>query len=124
VAQPTTPQFRYTSANKGCEHSGQTFIQGTIYDKSGNHINGVTIALSGAGTDGDIATTRTSGDDGDGFFSIIVNAGGDANGQSRWIWVVDGGRRASDVVQFQFNNLNENNSATCWRGFVDFVQQY
>ncbi len=124
VAQPTTPSLRYTSANKGCEHSGQTFIQGTIYDKSGNHVNGVTIALSGAGPDGEIATTRNSGDDGDGFYSIIVNAGGASPGQSRWIWVVDGGKRASDVIRFDFNNLSDTNPSSCWRGFVDFVQQY
>jgi hypothetical protein len=122
--QPPLPQFRYKVANKGCEHSGQTFIQGTIYDTEGNHINDVTIALSGAGPDGNIATTQTSGTDGDGFYSIIVNAGGDANGQSRWIWVVDGGKRASDVAQSQYNTRNENDPASCWRGFVDFVQQY
>lgn len=124
VPQPTTPQFRYMSANKGCEHSGQTFIQGTIYDKAGNRINGVKIAMSGGGPDGEVAATRESGQDGDGFFSIIVNAYGASPGQKRWVWVVEGGRRVSDVVVFEFNNLGPDTPGVCWRGFVDFVLQY
>ncbi len=124
-AAPTTPPYQFTSANKNCFHSAQTFIQGTIYDKSGNHVNGVTIALSGGGPDGPIATTRHSGDDGDGFYSIIVNAYGASPGQSRWVWVVDSSnKRISDVVQFTFNNLPDSDPASCWRGTVDFVQQY
>ena len=121
--QPTVPQYRYKSANKGCEHSGQTFIQGTIYDKAGNHINGVTVVMSGS-PDGPVADQRESGTDGDGFYSMIVNAAGPSPGQSRWVWVVENGKRASDIVQFDFNNFNENNPASCWRGFVDFVQEY
>lgn len=120
--QPTTPQYRYKSANKGCEHSAQTFIQGTIYHGT-DHVNGVTVVMSGS-PDGPIADKRDSGTDGDGFYSMIVNAGGASPGQSRWVWVVENGQRASDIVQFDFNNLNENNPASCWRGFVDFVQLY
>ncbi|MCL4394711.1 MAG: hypothetical protein M1482_07895 [Chloroflexi bacterium] len=123
IPQPTTPQYRYKSANKGCDHSGQTFIQGTIYDTSGNHVNGVTVVMSGS-SDGAIADKRESGTDGDGFYSMIVNAAGASPGQSRWVWVVDNGQRASDIVQFDFNNLPDTNPSTCWRGFVDFVQQY
>ncbi len=125
VAQPTSPpapQFRYKSANKGCEHSGQTFIQGTIYSGS-SPVNGVTVVMSGA-PDGGFADKKESGADGDGFYSMIVEAGGAAQGQKRWVWVVEGDKRVSDIVQFDFNNLPETNPATCWRGFVDFVQQY
>ena len=120
--QPTVPQYRYKSANKGCEHSGQTFIQGTIYHGT-DHVNGVTVVMSGS-PDGPIADQRDSGTDGDGFSSMIVNAGGASPGQSRWVWVVENGKRASDIVQFDFNNLPDTNPASCWRGFVDFVQQY
>ncbi len=104
-------------------HSGQTFIQGTIY-RGSDRVNGVTVALSGAGPDGVIVTTRVSGADGDGFYSIIVNAAGASPGEKRWVWVVENAKRASDVVQFDFNNLGVNDPASCWRGFVDFVQQY
>jgi len=79
--------------------------------------------MSGA-PDGAIADQRDSGTDGDGFFSMIVNAAGASPGQSRWVWVSEDGKRASDIVQIDFNNLPDNNPATCWRGFVDFVQQY
>jgi len=124
VAQPTSPpvpQFRYKSANKGCEHSGQTFIQGTIYDNGGGRVNGVTVVMAGV-PDGGAADKKESGADGDGFYSMIVNAGGASPGQKRWVWVVEGDKRVSDIVQFDFNNLPDIGS--CWRGFVDFVQQY
>ncbi len=118
------PQYKYKSVNKGCEHSGQTFIQGTIYDRGGGRINGVTVALSGVGPDGEVVATRQSGEDGDGFFSIIVNAYGASPGQKRWLWIVEGGKRVSDVVEFQFNNLKPEEPGVCWRGFVDFLLQY
>lgn len=118
----TTPPYRYQSANKGCEHSGQTFIQGTIYHGQ-DHVNGVTVVMSGA-PDGAIADQKVSGADGDGFYSMIVEAAGAAPGQKRWVWIVENGKRASDIVEFDFNNLKEDNPASCWRGFVDFVQLY
>lgn len=121
---PTQPRiYRYKSANYGCEFSGQTFIQGRVRDADGNLLNGVEVVMSGS-PGGAIADQKTSGDDGAGFYSIIVVEGyKSAPGQSRWIWVVEGGKRASDYVQFDFNNLPDTNSASCWRGFVDFVQQ-
>jgi hypothetical protein len=79
----------------------------------------VTIALS-ADPDGAMATTRNSGEDGDGFYSIIVNAYGPSPGQRRSVWVVEGGRRISDIATFEFNNLPPENPRACWRGFVDF----
>ncbi len=118
----TTPPYRYRSTNKGCEHSGQTFIQGTIYHGQ-DHVNGVTVVMSGA-PDGAIADQKVSGADGDGFYSMIVEAGGAAPGQKRWVWIVENGKRASDIVEFDFNNLKDDNPASCWRGFVDFVQLY
>jgi hypothetical protein len=74
--------------------------------------------------DGAIADQKDSGTDGDGFYSMIVNAYGASPGQRRSLWVVEGGKRASDIVTFEFNNLKEDNPASCWRGFVDFVQLY
>jgi hypothetical protein len=79
--------------------------------------------MSGA-PDGAIADQKNSGDDGDGFYSMIVNAYGASPGQSRWVWVVENGKRASDIIQFDFNSLSDSNPASCWRAFVDFVQQY
>lgn|SRR5574341_381866 len=118
----TTPPYRYQSANKGCEHSGQTFIQGTIYHGQ-DHVNGVTVVMSGD-PDGGIADKRESGADGDGFYSMIVNAFGASPGQKRFVWVFENGKRASDIVEFDFNNLKEDIPGSCWRGFVDFVQLY
>ncbi len=74
--------------------------------------------------DGEIVAQRVSGTDGDGSYSIIVQASGAAPGQKRWVWVVESGKRASDIIQFDFNDLKSSDPAACWRGFVDFVQQY
>jgi len=121
-AAPTKPPYRYKSANKGCEHSGQTFIQGTVYSGQ-SPIGGVKICMAGD-PNGPCADTRDSGTDGDGFWSMIVSAYGAASGQKRWVWVIENGQRASDVVEFQFNNLKPDQPGVCWRGFVDFVQLY
>lgn len=115
--------YKFKAVNQGCEHSGQTFIQGKVYDKSGELLNGLIVVLSGAGPDGAIADKRQTGDDGDGAFSFIVDANGPVPGQKRWIWMMTGSQRISDVVQFSFNNYNEKNPASCLRGWVDFVQQ-
>lgn len=117
------PQFKYRLANQGCEHSGQTFIQGTIYDQSGGVINGVTVVMSGAGPDGGWADKRESGTDGDGFYSMIVDAYGPAPGQKRWVWVVEGTTRVSPVAEFTFNNLKPEAPGVCWRGWADFQLQ-
>lgn len=123
TATATTASLRYKSANKGCEHSGQTFIQGTVYHGS-DRVNGVTVVMSGF-PEGVIADKKVTGPpDSDGFYSMVVNAGGSANGQKRWVWIVENSQRASDIVQFDFNNLKAGDAAACWRGFVDFVQQY
>lgn len=122
VVQPTTPPYRYKSANKGCEHSGQTFIQGTVYSGS-NPIDGVRVVMSGV-PDGGAADQQDSGTANPGMYSMIVEAGGAAPGQSRWVWVVENGKRASDIVQFDFNNKSDADPTSCWRAFVDFVQLY
>lgn len=123
VAQPTLPQLRYKSSFKDCIHSGQTFIEGHVYDNAGGFLNGVTVAMSGS-PDGAIADSKESGFSDDGKYSMIVNAFGASPGQSRWVWVVENGKRASDIVRFDFNSLPDTNPATCWNGVADFVRQY
>ena len=87
-------------------------------------LNGVFVVMSGSGPDGEwAADKRQSGDDGDGSYSIIVDAYGPATGQKRWVWIVEGTRRVSDIAQFEFNNYNATKVGSCWRGFVDFLLQ-
>ena len=100
TAKPVT--YKYKAINQGCEHSGQTFIQGKIYDKTGGLMNGVFVVVSGGGPDGAIADKRQSGDDGDGSYSSIVDANGPATGQKRWVWIVE--------VLGEFRMLSNSNS--------------
>ncbi|MBI3913573.1 MAG: hypothetical protein HY327_05235 [Chloroflexi bacterium] len=71
--------------------------------------------------DGPVADKRESGEDGDGFYSMIVSAFGAAPGQTRFVWIVEGGRRISDAGRIDFNAIrNPDDPAACWRGVVDF----
>ncbi len=114
----TTPPFKYKVVNKGCEHSGQTFIQGTVYHGT-ERVAGVRVVMS-ADPDGGVVDQKMSGDDGDGFFSLIVNAFGASPGQKRSIWIVEDSRRVSEIATFEFNNLKPEQPGVCWRGFADF----
>ncbi|MBI3537744.1 MAG: hypothetical protein HY070_09335, partial [Chloroflexi bacterium] len=68
----TAPPFKYKAVNVKCEHSGQSFIQGTVYEGS-SPVNGKLVVMSFA-LDGPIADKQETGQSGDGFFSMIVNA--------------------------------------------------
>jgi hypothetical protein len=125
---PPKPQFKYKIVNKGCDHSGQTFVQGKVSDVNDTPIWGAIVVMSGGGPDGAWADKYETGqsDDGAGtpIYSMIVEAFGPATGQKRWVWVVEGTNRVSEVAEFQFNNLKEDAPGTCWRGFADFRAQY
>lgn len=115
----TVPPFRYKAVNIKCVHSGQSFIQGTVYEGS-SPVNGKTVVMSFA-LDGPIADSKESGSDGDGFYSMIVSAFGAVPGQTRFVWIVEGGRRVSDAARFDFNNIkNPDDPASCWHGVADF----
>ena len=115
---PTAPPYKYKAVNVACYHSGQAFVQGTVYEGN-SPVNGKMVVMSFA-EDGPIADRRESGTDGDGFYSMIVNAFGAAPGQTRYVWVDEGGRRVSTTGRINFNNLKPEDHNACWRGVVDF----
>ena len=114
-----TPTYYYKTANVGCYHSGDTFIEGTVYE-GGEKKNGVTVRLSWA-PDGPAAVDYVSGTDPD-------KPGGYLHPRSKgetgtyYVWVVDAsGKRISDIGMIQFNNEGPDSPTACWRGQVDFV---
>lgn len=115
-----TPAWEYHTANVGCYHSGDTFIEGTVWE-SGAPKNGVTVRLSWA-PDGPGASDYVTGTDParPGYY-LHPRTKGETG--TYYVWVVDAtGKRISDIGMIQFNNEGPDSPTACWRGVVDFVR--
>jgi hypothetical protein len=103
----------------GCYHSGDTFIEGTVWE-GGAPKNGVTVRLSWA-PDGPVVADYVTGTDParPGMFFHILSTGQTG---TYYVWVVDAsGKRISDIGMIQFNTEGPNSPTACSRGVVDFV---
>jgi hypothetical protein len=117
---PTPIPYDYHTANVGCYHSGDTFIEGTVWE-SGAPKNGVTVRLSWA-PDGPGASDYVTGTDParPGYY-LHPRTKGETG--TYYVWVVDAtGKRISDIGMIQFNNEGPDSPTACWRGVVDFVR--
>ncbi len=115
----TAPPYKYKAVNVSCVHSGQSFIQGTVYEGN-SPVDGRMVIMS-ADLDGAVAERQESGTADPGKYSMIVSAFGGAPGQTRYIWISEGGRRVSDAGRISFNPIkNPDDPKACWRGIVDF----
>ncbi len=114
-----TPAYDYHTANVGCYHSGDTFIEGTVWE-GGAPKNGVTVRLSWA-PDGPAAADYVTGTDpGRSGYYLHPRTKGETG--TYYVWVVDAsGKRISDIGMIQFNTEGPNSPTACWRGVVDFV---
>jgi len=114
-----TPTYYYKTANVGCYHSGDTFIEGTVYEGT-TPKNGVTVRLSWA-PDGPAAADDVSGTD-PGRPGCYFHPRSKGETGTYYVWVVDAsGKRISDIGVIQFNNEGPDSPTACWRGVVDFV---
>lgn len=115
-----TPPYEYRTANVGCYHSGDKFIEGTVWE-GGAPNNEVTVRLSWE-PDGPAAADYVTGTNADrpGMY-FHFRATGDTG--TYYVWVVDAsGKRISDIGTIQFNNEGPDSPTACWRGVVDFVR--
>lgn len=118
--------FSYNARFQGCFHSGQTFIEGTVYrTAAGDREQGSRIALGsgpGPGT-GDVYYVTSNEN---GYYVHMINAGGPTAG-TFFVWIADGsGRAISDpnAGRVQTNTIrNPDDPGACWRGVVDFVRK-
>jgi len=118
-----TPAYQYHTANVGCYHSGDKFIEGTVWE-SGAPKNGVTVRFSWA-PDGPGAADFITGTHPTrpGYY-LHPRPTKDDTG-TYYVWVVDAtGTRISDIGMIQFNNEGPNSPTACWRGVVDFVRTF
>lgn len=134
VVVPTSPpppppvsQMQYGTANLKCEHAGNQYIKGRVYDSSNSDANGVaglTMALGGAGGTDPWVTTRNEDD---GFYTFTLSGVGEGPkpAGTYHVWIIDGsGKRISDVGgPININPLGPDVSGTCWAGSVDFYRR-
>ncbi len=115
-----TPAYDYHTANVGCYHSGDTFIEGTVWE-GGAPKNGVTVRLSWA-PDGPAAADYVTGTDpGRSGYYLHPRTKGETG--TYYVWVVDAsGKRISDIGMIHFNTEGADSPTACWRGVVDFVR--
>ncbi len=129
VPPPPSPLFRFATYKQGCFHSGQTFVEGTVYlDSSGGSTkNGAHVRLSYAPGGPAVVNDDISGSHGGraGYYILFINASGPKAG-NWFVWLVDtNGNALSDpqAGNFSTNNLGSGNPAACWRQVVDFVRR-
>lgn len=124
--QPTPqPQFEYGTANLNCAHAGNQYIKGRVYDSSDPSAGGVadiTVALGDSTGTNPWVTIKSEGD---GFYTFTLSAPGQpANPGTYYIWLMQGGRRVSDIGgPIRMNPVGPDAPGTCWAGAVDFYRR-
>jgi len=115
------PAYEYHTANVACYHSGDKFIEGTVWE-SGAPKNGVTVRFSWAPDAPGAADYVTGTHPTRPGYYLHPRPTKDDTG-TYYVWVVDAsGKRISDIGMIQFNNEGPNSPTACWRGVVDFVR--
>lgn len=113
------PPFYYRTANVGCYHSGDKFIEGMVYEGA-TPKNGVTVRLSSAPDGPNAADYLTGTDRARPGHYIHPREAGDTG--TYYVWIVDAsGQRISEIGMIQFNNEGPDSPTACGRGVVDFV---
>lgn len=112
----------YGTANLKCEHAGNQYIKGRVYDSrdpSANGVPGVMMALGGAGGTDPWVTTRNEDD---GFYTFTLSGVGEGGkAGTYYVWIIEGGKRISDVGgPINMNPVGPDAPGTCWAGSVDF----
>lgn len=128
VPKPTNPPaltvspYEFHVSPVKCEHSGKTFIKGTVYlDKNdpNQRYVGAIVAL-GSPDGGTIYVDPIKTDDYGGYTFILNDQG--ARPGTWGVWLVDPShKRKSDIGgPITTNDLGPDNPAACWAAYVDF----
>jgi hypothetical protein len=123
-APPSSP-FVYQTIYQGCQHSGGTFIEGTVYRTAAGELEaGARVAMSSAPSGAQLFIVQTGGRNA-GYYLHVLNPDGPKPG-TYFVWVVDGGGNAlSDPYagRVTTNSLGADSAGSCWRAAVDFVHK-
>lgn len=120
---PTTNPYIYNSIIRGCQHSGGTFIEGTVSSLYGEQV-GARVTLGWSPGSNVIQTIVTGRDKSPGSFTFVLRADGSYPGVF-YVWIADPlGKPLSDPNSGRIvTNAIKNGSdpAACWQAYVDFV---
>jgi hypothetical protein len=115
--------FIYNSVQRGCQHSGGTFIEGTVNSLVGEVV-GVRVTLGGSPGGNVIQTVVTGRDKSPGYYTFVIRDNGSYPGIF-YVWVSDtngnplsdpnSGRVATNAIK------NGDDPASCWQAYVDFI---
>ncbi len=120
--------YTYRPVFQKCEHSGGTFIEGTVWRSSaGDPEPGVRVAFSASPGGGDVyyVTSGSWSGKSPGYYVHVIKPNGASPG-TFYVWVADGsGNPLSDphAGRVTTNSLGENDPASCWLAVVDFVRR-
>lgn len=120
---PTASPYIYNSIVRGCQHSGGTYVEGTVSSLYGEQV-GARVTLGWSPGNNVIQTIVTGRDKSPGYYTFVLRADGPYPGVF-YVWVADpigkplsdpnGGRVVTNAIK------NGNDPAACWQAYVDFV---
>ncbi len=124
-APPPSP-YVYQTVYQGCQHSGGTFIEGTVYRTAAGEVeSGARVAMSSAPSGAEVFIESTGRSRNSGYYLHVLSPDGPRPG-TYFVWVVDfGGNALSDPYagRVTTNSLDANTPSSCWRATVDFVRK-
>lgn len=127
VPQPTTPKYQYAAANWRCEHSGSSWLKGSVYaDKNdpNSGMPGIPVVYGGAGGDIYQGPELTQGD-GVFAFTLTTDEQHAAAKGTYYIWVVDSTRnRISEMAGPIVIDGKGPDVGGCWAGWAFFTKNY
>lgn len=123
---PPTPLFSYATIKGICEHSGGTYIEGSVKGAAGDELAGVSVRW-GRSPGGDVIQTLTTGSDrSPGWYTFVIRDAGASPG-TWYVWIVDGnGKALSDpnAGRVVTNDIrNGDDPSACWRAEVNFAKR-
>lgn len=123
---PTISPFIYQTFYHGCQHSGGTFIEGTVYrTAAGDPESGARVAMSSAPSGAQIFIEPTGKSRSPGYYLHVLSPDGARPG-TYFVWVVDGGGNPlsdPNAGRVTTNSLGPESGGACWRAAVDFVRR-
>jgi hypothetical protein len=113
----------FNSVSRGCQHSGGTYIEGTVSSLFGE-VTGAHVSL-GTSPGGNVIQTLVTGKDkSPGYYTFVIRANGPYPG-TFYVWVTDtAGNPLSDPNNGRVvtNSIRSGDDpASCWQAFIDFV---
>lgn len=122
--QPTKPQFQFRADSFRCEHSGGSWLKGSVYGSNNpdDKVPGIGVVFGGAGGDIYDGPNLT---DGNGDFAFVLSPDNTpARLGTYYIWLVDNSKNRISTMAgpIIINGKNETFVDSCWAGWAFFIR--